>query len=1282
MYIYKDDSIELLKDTFKHLKNGQFKLALTSAQKVYINKSEDPVALSCYAWANLENGNYTYALELADLAVMYSRGDLVPKFYRGYFLYRMGIYEGALKDLEVIKSEDVQLNYWAQLNKARALSGTGQFDKAFLLADKLCGNGKSGDESFQYIKHLITKCKEYQSQKHKPAKRKKTALINEAAGAFEKKEYWFSLWASKEILINPVSKKEFNTAAVLQLSSLIKTFQFKLAFQKAEQLKNDLNDDSDFKILYQNILKYFNAADQSEKSSTLKNFRSANAEIKILSSKTFNFNDDPGQAKKKYLKQFNENDLAYVGIETIAANPYYRKQSMNIEGMTVWYLNETEIGRSDFTLYMDKEWERVEFVQSWGNDYPGYWAAGSGRIEIYLNNELKVNKTFDISYNEVSDEGHEQPYRQVINSTAYKANKDESNIVLNFNDDESLDDLLDQLNKYIGLDSVKNTMKDFVNYLQFINERKNLGLPSEDKLSMNCIFLGNPGTGKTTTARLLGKIFRSIGMLKSGHLLEVDRAGLVGQYVGETAQKTEKVINEAMGGLLFIDEAYSLSKKGNTQDFGQEAVDILLKRMEDCQGEFAVIAAGYPEEMKSFINSNPGLRSRFNHHFDFEDFTPEELIKIFTQLAEKEQYKIDEDALNLLLKEFTELYRKRDKNFGNARLVKNYFNELKLQVGKRSLKYTKKELTKETLSTIVEDDIKEVFAENSSQKVNIKIDEVKLQKSLSELNNLKGLESVKKEINEIVKLARYYSRQGESLQDKFASHFVFLGNPGTGKTSVARLFSQIYSALGILSKGHLVEAGRKEFVGRYIGETAIKTSDLIDKSIGGTLFIDEAHSLVKSNNPSNSDFGSEAVDILLKRMEDQRGEFITIAAGYSDQMKLFLKSNPGLDSRFTNTFLFEDFTPKELLHITEEQFKIKNYQLSPEAKVLLEQHYEKIYTERDNSFGNARVIRNIVESLLKNHLLKMSEKSSPEKFEDTDNVIDKEEVESLLVKTKGKIKSGSQDTILEKYLDDLDKLTGLSDIKTSISNLIKTLRISQLKKEQGISAANKNLNFVFTGNPGTGKRTVAKLLGNILREMEILSSGHVIEAGRKEFLSGFPGEIKTNIESIISKSLGGILFINEMDELQQDSIDFKYYITDVLGKAINENGDKFVVILSGCKEEIKDFLNGLLHFKVNFNNYLDFQDFNPRQMLDIALSFTEKNGYKLDEGAWQMLLDRFAIKDNQAESGFTNAHFIQKIIHKSISNQEERISLIGNPGSEDLSIITMEDIEKINLSEF
>jgi SpoVK/Ycf46/Vps4 family AAA+-type ATPase len=1291
----------LLQEAYEHLWNGRYRLALTNAEKVINALPDDSDAAICYALALLENGYPAKAMEFANLALELKGDTRKARYYRAFILNRMSIFEGAITDIDKTIEEEKKYLADIYISKVRALAGLSKFDEALNAIELAIILEDGENEKLNITKSFLENAISISSKKTKLIFPEIKEIINSLGEAIKQKEYWYSLHLSQLLLKEKLPSELKTELSIKELESMFYLFQIKPALKRAESLRDELGNNKDFINIY-NLIKKQSA--KNSESTTEKSIETKREEIKqkksgkrelpkdeiklksetiiypneyaeVISLKLFDANKDKNNGERKYYSQFDELTNK-IGAEIIITNPAYKKNDLLYNCYAVWYLNDFEIFRNNFRLNVKKEWESIIFAQAYGNENGGTWKKGQARVEIYLNDFKVCERNFIINDHLIEeDEQLADDIKNKEEETTDKEAKDSSPSPL-----RSLDELLEELNQYTGLSSIKNSIKDFITFLDYQKHRKLHGLKTEEKIAVNTVFIGNPGTGKTTIARLIGEILRALGFLDKGHVVEVDRAALVGQYIGETAQKTDKAITEAMGGVLFIDEAYTLIKKGGGQDFGQEAIDIILKRMEDKKGEFTVVAAGYPDDMETFLNSNPGLKSRFTHTFIFEDYTPEELLIIFDNLITKEDYKINEEAKELLKKEFINLYRSRDKSFGNARLVRKIFEEAKIKISKRILNLEESERTSDSINLFTVDDIKSIITREKAREVHLPINEEALKESLDELNKLVGLSSVKKEINDLVKLVRYFIEEGEDVTQKFNSHILFLGNPGTGKTTVARIFSKIYNALGILPKGHLIETDRQGLVAGYVGQTAEKTSTIIDRSFGGTLFIDEAYALVKKEGGEN-DFGKEAIDILLKRMEDDRGKFICIAAGYTDEMNDFINSNPGMLSRFNKTFMFEDYTPEELSTIINLSLEKDKKSISDRAKEELSKHFNEIYRNRDKKFGNARIARNIIETAKTKLLLRVADIPQSERTDEIINKIELEDIQDVISKKENQAKEyevKGDPLELQKYIDELSQLTGLENVKQGVFKLMSGLKVAQLRKERGLQVIEKNLNCVFMGNPGSGKTTIARLISKIFKELGLLQKGHLVEVDKSNLVAGYQGQTAIKTDKVIKEALGGTLFIDEAYTLFRGGNDFGQEAIDTLLKRIEDYSGQLAVIIAGYPEEMKLFLESNPGIESRFNNYFIFEDYNPRQLLSIAADLADKNGYKLDEGALQILLDIFNDICSNKDKSFGNARTARNILYKAISNQEERVSKLFSLSDDDLMTINLEDVDKID----
>lgn len=672
----------------------------------------------------------------------------------------------------------------------------------------------------------------------------------------------------------------------------------------------------------------------------------------------------------RYMKELNGANLEYLGIEvevTVLINDAFDYEifftMLDDNGAPKAFFEQSghfNNGEKGNNFYIR---------QSWGNKEKNTYKPGFYQVSVMLMEQYMCSA--GIHMKDLDIEGFPENVH-IGEMTAIALPLQEVTVA----ETKSLAELQAELNELIGLKKIKQSIDDFITYTEFNKLRVEKGFKDDSITSLHSVFTGNPGTGKTTVVRLLGGIYNALGLLSRGHVVEVSRVELVGKYIGQTAPQTRDMIEKARGGILFVDEAYALARtRDDMEDFGREVLEVLVKEMSDGKGDIAIVFAGYPGEMKTFLESNSGLKSRISQYYHFDDYTPEELIMIAERAAGKEEITLTPEAKDLFGKYLTRLYRDRDRTFGNARLAVNIVDRAKRNMANRVMRNPK--ATKEEISLITKEDVLPLFAASGFSRVSFDIDEALLEKTLGELNEMIGLENVKKEMTDMVTLVRYYIETGINPLGKFSLNFTFSGNPGTGKTTVARIIGNLFNALGILERGHLVEVDRNDLVAGYSGQTAIKTQQIIDSAMGGILFIDEAYSLTHGND---SDIGREAVEIILKEMEDKRGQFGVIVAGYPDKMKLFLESNPGLLSRFNQHLVFEDYNADELMLIIRSFFAKE--QLIPDAEA--DAKIIKIIKERveakDSFFGNGRYARQLAEEIIKNQQLRLARLAQAERL--------------------------------------------------------------------------------------------------------------------------------------------------------------------------------------------------------------------------------------------------------------------------------------------------------------
>ena len=527
----------------------------------------------------------------------------------------------------------------------------------------------------------------------------------------------------------------------------------------------------------------------------------------------------------------------------------------------------------------------------------------------------------------------------------------ENNFMMDRNEDDGSP--YEQLKNLIGLEDVKKKIDSIIASDILEKKRKSTRGYDYEASSMHMIFAGNPGTAKTTVAKLFARIAKERGILKSGAFVE--HGGMDLNYCNP--EMVRNIFKEAKGGVLFIDEAYALGNPSSITTFVQE--------MENNRDNVIVILAGYNEAMTQFVKQNQGLKSRIPYWVEFPDYTADELTEIFKKMTKGRGFKLTDGAV----KEAKVIFEKARiiEDFGNGRYARNLLDLAVQNQAERLISGSSEaeDIPEDALFIIEKEDITQ--PEEGATK------ERPAGTAYKELKEMIGLDSVKELADKAIahyKMNKLCMDRGIH-KDKASIHMVFTGNPGTAKTTVARLFAEILKDEKILPSGKFVEVGRADLVGQFVGHTAPLVKSKFKEAKGGILFIDEAYSLCDKNTNS---FGDEAINTIVQEMENHREDTIVIFAGYPEPMKEFLDRNPGMMSRIAFRLHFEDYTVDELCDITKLMVSNKEMSITDKAMDKLRQQYETVY--RRNDYGNGRYVRKVLEEAemnLAERLLKLDE---------------------------------------------------------------------------------------------------------------------------------------------------------------------------------------------------------------------------------------------------------------------------------------------------------------------
>ncbi|KAJ5150850.1 uncharacterized protein N7482_010102 [Penicillium canariense] len=750
---------------------------------------------------------------------------------------------------------------------------------------------------------------------------------------------------------------------------------------------------------------------------------------------------------------------------------------------------------------------------------------------------------------------------------------------------------IDKLMDMIGLESVKAKFLAIKSKVD-LSVRQNVDLNRE---RFGSVLLGNPGTGKTTVARLYAKFLAAVGIIPGHTFVETAGSRLANEGVSGCQKIIESLLKSG-GGAIFIDEAYQLVQDSSFG--GSQVVDFLLAEVENLTGKIVFILAGYQRPMEKFFGHNPGLSSRFPHELKFHDFDDMELMQILERWIEetyKKQMKVDGGPGGLYCRiAARRIGRGRGREgFANARAVENAMAKVSERQSERLSQQRRQGLRVDDFFL----DWQDMIGPDPSQAL-------KSSKSWQRLQDMIGLDAVKRTVEALVGTMRYnYCRElDEQPLVEYSLNRVFLGNPGTGKTSIAKIYGQILVDIGFLSNGEVVVKNPSDFVDSVIGGSEKNTKGILAATLGKVLVIDEAYGLFSGGSSDGTgartdQFRSAVVDTIVADVQSTPGDDrCVLLLGYKDQMQqMFQNVNPGLSRRFPmdQAFVFEDFTKQELDLILDLKLKEQGYGVTDRARRVVSEMLER--ARNCPNFGNAGEIDILLNTAKMHHQKRIS--SSRSKSRTADANLDAADFDENFDR------ADKNDASVSKMFEGVVGSENIVAKLVGYQQLVRNLRQLNMNPREKLP-----FNFVFRGPPGTGKTSTARKMGQVYYDMGLLASNEVVETSATDLIGQYIGQTGPKTQKLLEGALGKVLFIDEAYRLADTKGSFAKEAMDELVDCITKPkfSQRLIIILAGYDADINQLMTVNPGLTSRFPESIQFQPLSPRDCIQLLHEILSK----------------------------------------------------------------------------